>query len=176
MHQNIQFIVEDLGFVFERHLALTEDGITLEMHRIFLDSAEKKPALLIQHGFWSCSESYILNGDDAVAFRFARLGYDVWLGNNRMSIYSRKHNPESKSRDYLDFSFWEVGKFDLPAEVDKALAITGHTKLSYMGYSEGSTSMFTALAEDFGSMSTKLNIYIAIAPVTRQSVEIDSVT
>lgn len=61
-----------------------------------------------------------MNGNDSAAFRYAKMGYDVWLGNNRVSKYSRKHvdldpdDPED-AEEYFDFSFWELGKYDAPA-------------------------------------------------------------
>jgi lysosomal acid lipase/cholesteryl ester hydrolase len=44
-------------------------------------------------------------------------GYDVWLGNNRGTRHSRFHvniNPDYDSH-FWDFSFVELGKYDLPA-------------------------------------------------------------
>lgn len=113
-----------------------------------------------------------MNGDDATAFYFARLGYDVWLGNNRVSQYSRKHETLSPdnledAKEYFDFSFWELGKYDAPAQIDYVLEKTGKEKLSYLGHSQGTTQMFTALAEKFGDLDQKINLFVALAPVTR---------
>jgi lysosomal acid lipase/cholesteryl ester hydrolase len=48
-------------------------------------------------------------------------GYDVWLGNNRGNIYSRGHKTKKPDGDYFYFSFWELGKYDLPAMIDLVL-------------------------------------------------------
>ena len=37
--------------------------------------------------------------------------------------------------DLWDFSFAEMGALDQPAFFDKVLEVTGHKKLTYMGYS-----------------------------------------
>ena len=36
-----------------------------------------------------------------------------------------------------------------------------------MGHSQGTTQMFTALSEGFGDLDQKLNLFVALAPVTR---------
>jgi hypothetical protein len=120
-HPNISRTVKEIteaqGLNFEYHQVTTEDGYILEMHRVFKE--EGGPAFFIQHGLAADSEVYLLNGDDAAAFKFAKLGYDVWLGNNRVSQYSRKHerlNPDNveDEEEYFNFSFWELGKYDAP--------------------------------------------------------------
>lgn len=81
----------------------------------------------MQHGLFTSSESWILNGNKSHAFQFAKQGYDVWLGNNRGSTYSRKHislKPDDNDEDakkYFDFSFYELAKYDLPVMIDFVL-------------------------------------------------------
>jgi len=55
----------------------------------------------------------------APAFTLAKLGYDVWLGNNRGNAYSIEH----KTLNITDPEFWyftweEMGTLDLPAMID----------------------------------------------------------
>ena len=65
---------------------------------------------------------WIVNyADVAPAFVAARAGYDVWLGNSRGNTFSLgntkwDHNHDEK--DYWHFSWYEMGKYDLPAVID----------------------------------------------------------
>ena len=54
----------------------------------------------------------MLNKEKSPAFRAAKAGYDVWLGNNRGTIYSREHDTLSATKDYskyFNYSFYELG-------------------------------------------------------------------
>lgn len=69
----------------------------------------------------------------------ADAGYDVWLGNNRGNKYSRKHkilDPNKNAEKFWDFSWNEMGKYDLPAEIDYVLSNTGQDSLFYAGHSQ----------------------------------------
>ena len=47
----------------------------------------------------------------------AREGYDVWVGNNRGNLYTHENNkidPIKNSKEFHDFSFQDLGKYDLP--------------------------------------------------------------
>ena len=119
-------IVKSAGLGFEEHYVQTQDGYLLTLHRIFKESPEGKPVVFLQHGILSSSEAWILHGADSMAFKLAEHGYDVWLGNNRGTLYSRHHaylNPDSPDdeRKFFDFSFYELGQYDLPAQIDYAL-------------------------------------------------------
>ena len=63
-------------------------------------------------------------------------GFDVWLGNNRGCIYSMGHTEFTPSdNEYYDYSFYEMGKYDLPAMVDYIRERTGQEKISYLAHS-----------------------------------------
>ena len=81
----------------------------------------------------------------------AKAGYDVWLGNNRGNIFSYEHEKLDWIKDekeYWNFSFPELGMFDLPAMVETVVEETNGSKVRYMGVSLGTTQLFYALQSD----------------------------
>ena len=71
------------------------------------------------------SEGYILAGENSLAYVLVEQGYDVWLGNNRGNIYSEGHIKWSKEDDeYFQYSFTEMGEYDIPAMIDLVLKET----------------------------------------------------
>lgn len=59
-----------------------------------------------------------------------------------------------------------MAKYDLPASIDFVLQRTKRKSLSYIGHSQGTTQMFAALAENIDKMIDKINVFIALAPIT----------
>ena len=53
--------------------------------------------------------------------------FDVWMGNSRGNTFSRGHaSLDNKSDEYWDFSWHEMGLYDIPTVIDYILARTGH--------------------------------------------------
>lgn len=95
-------------------------------------------------------------------------GYDVWLGNNRGTTFSRKHEKLDPDQDeeYWNFCSQELGEYDATAQVDYIRDLTNHEKLTYIGYSQGTTQMFYALSTKNDFWKERLNLVILLAPVT----------
>ncbi|CAG9772852.1 unnamed protein product [Ceutorhynchus assimilis] len=65
---------------------------------------------------------------------------------NRGSTYSMGHEYlSSDSVEYWDFSFHEIGIYDISANMDMITKLTGHVKMHIITHSQGSTSLLALL-------------------------------
>lgn len=79
------------------------------------------PVVFLQHGIADSADCWVVNSDEnSPAFKLARAGYDVWLGNNRGTKYSLGHKTLDRNKDkaYWEFSYTELGEYDAPAQID----------------------------------------------------------
>ena len=78
------------------------------------------PVILLQHGLVNSADIWVLRKELSLANQLSKAGFDVWLGNSRGSKYSRNHKTLNADTDsaFWNFSFIEMGKFDLPATID----------------------------------------------------------
>ena len=104
-----------------------------------------------------------------MAFFFADQGFDVWMNNNRGNRNSRFHKYLDPDNDpeFWDFSFYEFGKYDQPALINFILKTTGVPNISYIGHSQGTTQIFSALSENAEWFKTRVNVFMMLAPVAR---------
>ena len=110
-YKNIEQICQENGFALESYTLVTPDDYVLSLYRIpgtFSDlknKTESKPAVLMQHCQDCDMMEWVWNDSErANAFILARAGYDVWMGNNRGSKYSRAHlTLDTKSKEFWDF-------------------------------------------------------------------------
>lgn len=137
------------GFRYEEHTVVTRDGYILTLGRIpgmlnedqhpnSNNSDEKKPVILLAHGMGCNMMQWVFNTNStAHAYVLARAGYDVWMTNNRGTVYSLGHVKldAKKDREYWSFTWEQMGTEDLVAIMDHVLSATGKATLSYMGHS-----------------------------------------
>ncbi|XP_018049963.1 PREDICTED: lipase 3-like [Atta colombica] len=164
-------LVEKYGYNGEVHEVITSDGYILNLHRItgrtnFNNSQVQKPVAFVMHGLLCSSACFIISGPEkGLAFVLAEAGYDVWLGNARGNVYSRKHKLSIIRKElYWDFSWHEIGVYDLPAMIDYIVKITGREKIFYLGHSQGTTSFFV-MSTELPEYQHKIQAMFALAPV-----------
>ncbi|KAJ8676400.1 hypothetical protein QAD02_012187 [Eretmocerus hayati] len=159
------------GYPFEEHKVITDDGYILGLHRIpfgrsnYRNQFGGRPPVLLMHGLGGSSADWILMGPGySLAYLLADGGYDVWLGNNRGNVYSRNHSTMEPSHRYFwDFSFHELGVYDLPAMVDHILRVTRRRSLQYVGHSQG-TTQFLVMTSQRPSYNSKISLATGLAP------------
>ncbi|XP_055952419.1 gastric triacylglycerol lipase-like [Argiope bruennichi] len=170
---NVSQLISSKGYPVEDHVVQTEDGFLLSVQHIphgkkGCDRHQgSKEVVFLQHGLLSASSDWVINfPNESLGFLLADAGYDVWLGNIRGNTYSRRHIKYSPHSDeFWDYSFAEMGYYDLPAMIDYILNQTGQKQLSYIGHSQGTTSCFAMLSEKT-EYNQKIKVFIALAPVT----------
>ncbi|KAL5281444.1 LIPA.2 family protein [Megaselia abdita] len=153
LYFNAQDKIKADGYPVEIHQVTTEDGYILEMQRIPYSpknmESGSRPAVLMQHGLLASSDNFVLADENqALAYKAADAGYDVWMGNNRGTFYSDKH-VEYNIIDprFWNFSITELAIYDLPASIDYILDYTNQEKIHYVGHSQGTTIYFMLLSE-----------------------------
>ncbi|KAL1131047.1 hypothetical protein AAG570_012284 [Ranatra chinensis] len=129
-----------------------------------MNSSSQPPVLFI-HGLLSASDQWLIYGrDHDLASILADNGFDVWLGDLRGNAYSRRHitlSPEDPR--FWNFSFHEHGYYDVPAMVDYIVGVTGHKRVTYVGYSLGGT-VFLVAASSRPAYNSTIRLAVLIAP------------
>lgn len=164
-------IIRHYGYPVEVRNVSTADGYILELHRIPYGinesrGSDDRPVVFLQHGFIGSSAVWVTNGPSKSAgFMFADAGFDVWMGNARGNKYSRYHETLTRDDDqYWAFTWDEIAKHDLPAMIRYVLNVTNHGDLHYVGYSEGTLTMFAKLATD-RRFRKNIRTFFALGPI-----------
>jgi len=169
-------LVMSRGFPLEIHYAESEDGYILKLYRIPAGKGERnfkekqKQSILLVHGIFDSSDAWVCNNEEGcIPFILANLGFDVWLGNSRGNKHSRYHKKYlTDSFEFWDFSFHEMGTYDLPAFLEHITKINKWSeKVIYIGHSQGTAQLFSALTHSLDYFQKKIKLFIALGPVAR---------
>lgn len=163
--------IREAGYPVEVYSVETKDGFKLRLHRIpyginklhyELDSSKeltsnetktiktepnRKEVVLLVHGLMTSGIFWVV-GDrqKALAFMLADAGYDIWIFNARCTSVTKHRIYTDDEKEYWNFSWHEIGHYDLPAVIDAILIKTGSKKLKYIGHSQGTTTFFVLLS------------------------------
>ncbi|PAV58805.1 hypothetical protein WR25_11891 isoform B [Diploscapter pachys] len=162
-------IAKRWNFYVESHEVTTDDGYILTVHRLPNKQFENengpatsgsRPVVFVQHGLEGSSASWILNlPNQSLPFVFADAGYDVWLGNFRGNMYSKKHKTlDPKSHEFWKFSWDQMASSDLPAMINYVTAQTKVDQLYYVGFSMGTMTAFAEFSRNH-ELEKKANFY-----------------
>lgn len=165
-HLDIIQIANKYGYSIDEHQVLTQDGYILTLFRIPNDG----PVVFLMHGLLGSADDYVIAGPEGgLAYLLSKEGYDVWMGNARGNKHSRRHrNLRPNDAAFWDFSWHEIGVYDLPAMIDYALNITNEPALKYIGHSQGTTTFFV-MASEKPEYNSKVALMVALSPVAFMS-------
>nr|XP_048294616.1 tear acid lipase-like protein [Myodes glareolus] len=170
-HMNVSEIVTYWHYESEEYEVVTEDGYILPINRIphgknNSNSPAPKKVVYCQHGLFSTAGVWVSNPpNNSLAFILADAGYDVWMGNSRGNTWAKKHlylDPNSK--EFWDFSYDEMIKYDLPATINFILKKTGQKQIYYVGHSQGTLIALGAFSTN-QQLAEKIKLSILLAPV-----------
>lgn len=176
----LEMIKENGYSCAEAHEVTTEDGYILTVHRIkggrfnacpeVCDSChtdcDRRPVVFLQHDFLGSSADWVMQDPKtSLGYILADSGYDVWLGNFRGNTNSRMHvSLDPKNKDYWQFTFDEMAKYDLPAMIQHALDVSCEGDLMFVGHGLG-TTVFMAMHHYWPEVSDLIRLGNLMAPM-----------
>lgn len=164
-----------VNYLVSKYTVETKDGYLLSLVKVTnVDNNENKhrQQIFIQHGILDSHESWIYISHKSLVYALVDNGYDVWLGNSRGNRFSRKHRTldPDKNSDFWNFSFEEMGKYDIPAFLDYIYyQMTYREKIIVIAHSQGTSSVFSGLVSYEDYYKSRVKLYIALTPAIKNS-------
>lgn len=148
----------------------TEDGYQLKVFRL-VPKVKRRGVVLLQHGLRQSSASWLLLNQN-LPLQLLDQGLEVWLGNSRASTEGSSHtNLDRSSADFWNFSFHEIGIYDMAAIVDFVLVIAGCEQIQIIAFSEGAAATLILLTKRpaYNEKVSRLNLLAPAALLSRSS-------
>ncbi|XP_045784840.1 lipase 3-like [Maniola jurtina] len=130
--------------------------------------------LLMGHGLLGSSLDWILLGPKkALPYLLTDAGYEVWLPNFRGNKYSRAHvTKDTDSAEFWNFSWHEIGLFDIPAIIDYVRETSGgKPEIHFFAYCMSGSALLALL-----SSSQRYNAILKSASLLAPLVYMDHIT
>ena len=136
-------VMSKYGYDWEAIKVTTDDDYILSTFHVLGKTGNSwdgpsKGTVLIQHGDFEDGTAMMANVDEGTPFHLllADAGYDVWIGNNRGTMYSWGHKTLSAmDNEYWDWTWAQMGLYDDTANITAIKAAAGVDKVFYIGYS-----------------------------------------
>ncbi|KAM3834489.1 lysosomal acid lipase/cholesteryl ester hydrolase-like [Vipera latastei] len=168
---NISEIIHFHNYPSEEYHVETEDGYILTIYRIphgRYNAASKaaRPVVFLLHSFIGDASHWISNHPhNSFGFILADNGYDVWLGNSRGNTWSSNHKTlKPWQKEFWEFSFHEMGYYDIPAAIHFILNKTKQQQLYYVGHSEGTSVGFISFSI-WPELAERIKVFFGMGPI-----------
>jgi lysosomal acid lipase/cholesteryl ester hydrolase len=146
---NVCRIVNSHGYKAFGHQIKTNDGYLLTAHEICPnEKVDFRGTAFLMHGLFRNSADFLATGPKvALPYLLSDNGFHVFMGNSRGSKFGTQHEKYSlKSREFWNFSWHEIGLYDLSAMIQYTLKHSASNKVFYVGHSQGCSSLLALLA------------------------------
>ncbi|XP_075728710.1 lipase member M-like [Rhipicephalus microplus] len=173
-------LIKYFGYPCEVTYATTEDGYVLEVYRVehgiqgdASDAAGgknersgRRPPVLLVPPLVSGVDLFFINlPSESPGFLFADSGFDVWALSLRENQPYVRHKTLSQDQpEFWQFSFDEMGRYDVAAGIDHVLNATGAPKLTVLAFSQGTIANFI-LHSTRPEYNEKVSLLITYGPI-----------
>ena len=100
-----------------------------------------------------------------LGFELAKRGHDVWLLDQRSTFFSANHTfYHSNQAEYWDWCLDQMALIDLPVTIDYITTVTGSSRIGYVGYSQGSMTMFMLMSR-IPKYNQIIRPFVSLAPI-----------
>ena len=182
--EETQMVIDDDYFNTDSKIVVKKKSFKIresKANNLFTDKINRKKSftfknnkqpILLQHGVVDSSDGWLCNKEEkCLPLVLASKGYDVWLGNSRGNYYSEEHlwlDYNLNKKEYYDFSFDQMGRYDLPSTIAKIQEIRRNdNRIILIGHSQGCASSLAGMSLNNDFYSQRVKLFIALAPVCK---------